>query len=382
MEMKLKEVTIGEVSNGYKDDIIPDKDNTTPDADEQVVGYNGKLNIRPLIQTEFVYKKDDSIKVIISILKHYFLNQMYWSKNENGTYEVLDGQQRTISFCRYIRGDFAIEWRGHVKYFDSLEPEEQKQILNFPLQVCAVEGDDQEKLDWFKIVNKRNKELTEQELRNINYTGTWLTITKKYCSKPNCRAYEIGHPYIKGRAIRQEILEIAIEWISNGQIEDYMAKHRHDLNADELISNYEKTITWIKETFPNHREEMEGVPWGILYNRFKDEKLDFTKLEEKIINLMQDDDVTNKKGIYTYVLTGEEKYLSIRTFTPNQKREQYEIQEGICPHCKEENRDKQHFELKEMNGDHWLLPWHKGGHTTKGNCMMLCEEHNRTKAGK
>ncbi len=98
------------------------------------------------------------------------------------------------------------------------------------------------------------------------------------------------------------------------------------------------------------------------------------KLEAEIVKLMQDDDVTNKKGIYTYVLNRKEKHLSIRSFTPNQKREAYERQKGICPVCKD------HFEIEEMEADH-IKPWHDGGKTISENCQMLCKDDNRTKSG-
>jgi hypothetical protein len=107
----------------------------------------------------------------------------------------------------------------------------------------------------------------------------------------------------------------------------------------------------------------------------KDRKFDSKKLEKEIAKLMEDEDVTNKKGIYSYILTREEKHLNIRAFSPNQKREAYERQKGICVVCKE------HFDIEEMQADH-IIPWHKGGKTTKENCQMLCEDDNSKKWGR
>lgn len=120
---------------------------------------------------------------------------------------------------------------------------------------------------------------------------------------------------------------------------------------------------------------MKGINWGSLYNQFKDMTYDTDKLEEEIKKLMIDDDVTNKKGIYSYVLTRNEKYLNIRAFSEQQKRSAYEKQQGICSSC------HKHFDIKEMEADH-ITPWHAGGQTSTENCQMLCRECNRRKSGK
>ena len=179
---------------------------------------------------------------------------------------------------------------------------------------------------------------------------------------------------MKGSPIRQDYLETAISWISDGKIEEYMAKNQHKPNANELWLYFQKVINWIKAVFPKYRKEMKGVDFGILYNEFNDKEFDSKKIEKEITKLMQDEDVTKKSGIYPYVLTRNEKYLSIRAFTDNQKREAYERQEGICPKCKE------HFEIEGMEADH-IKPWHEGGKTTAENCQMLCKQDNRLKSG-
>lgn len=175
-------------------------------------------------------------------------------------------------------------------------------------------------------------------------------------------------------------METAISWINYGKIEDYMAKHQHDKNADELWDYFQNVIAWVRKTFPNYRKEMASVNWGELHNQFKDKKLNSAKLEAEIKELMQDEDVTKKSGIYPYVLTRQERYLSIRAFTPNMKREAYERQKGICPWCKKEKKNNK-WDISEMEADH-ITPWHEGGKTIAENCQMLCKEHNRTKSGK
>jgi len=294
---------------------------------------------------------------------------MYWAVRENGEYEVIDGQQRTISICQYVNGDFAY----FFKYFHNLQQDEKEQILNYKLMVYLCSGTDSEKLEWFKTINIAGEKLTEQELRNAVYSGSWVSDAKRYFSK-NSRP-KIGDEYLSGSANRQEYLETAIDWISKGNIVVYMANHQHDPTAIELWNYFQAVIGWTKATFPTYRKEMKGIAWGLLYNEFKDQKLDPKKLEKQISDLMQDEDVTNKKGIYEYVLTGKERYLNIRAFTDNQKREAYERQEGICSVCEEP------FEIYQMEADH-IKPWHDGGKTNAENCQMLCKDDNRRKSGK
>ena len=359
MKIELKEIAIREVSKGYVND-----------NEEGVVGFGGKLNIRPKYQREFVYKDKQRDSVIETVQKNFPLNVMYWVKNADDTYEVLDGQQRTISICEYVAGSYSL----NSMYFNNLTDVEQNQILEYKLMVYFCEGNDKEKLDWFKTINIAGEKLTQQELRNAIYTGTWLTEAKKYFSKTGCAAYNIGNDYMNGSPIRQDYLETAISWLSNDNIEQYMAENQHKPNASELWLYFTSLMTWIKVVFPNYRKEMKGINYGFLYNTFKEKQFDAKKLESEITKLMQDEDVTKKSGIYEYVLTRQEKYLSIRAFTDKQKREAYERQKGICPKCKVT------FELNEMEADH-ITPWHSGGKTTADNCQMLCKHDNRIKSG-
>ena len=360
MEIDLKQISVRDVANGYLND-----------NEEGVVGYDGKLNIRPKYQREFVYKDKQRDSVIETVQKNFPLNVMYWVKNEDGTYEVLDGQQRTISICEYVTGSFSL----NSMYFHNLTDVEQDQILDYKLMVYFCEGNDKEKLDWFKTINIAGEKLTNQELRNAIYTGTWLTEAKKYFSKTGCPAYSIGSDFLTGSPIRQDYLETAISWLSNDNIEQYMAENQHKPNANELWLYFNNLISWVRVIFPRYRREMKGVNYGILYNNFKDQPFDSAKLEIEITALMQDEDVTKKSGIYEYVLTRNEKYLNIRAFTDKQKREAYEKQNGICVKCNVE------FEINEMEADH-ITPWHEGGRTNADNCQMLCKYDNRVKSGK
>lgn len=362
MEIKLHEIPVKDVVAGYIDN-----------QENGVVGYNGKLDIRPPFQREFIYNEKERNAVIDTINKDFPLNVMYWSKSGDG-YELLDGQQRTLSICQYVNGDFSVDFKG----FNNLTPDQQKRILDYKLMVYICEGTPSEKLDWFKIINIAGEKLTDQELRNSQYTGTWLHDAKRHFSKTGCPAYQIGDKYLNGSTIRQDYLETALKWIAarDGiEIEDYMGTHQHDNDANELWMYYQSVIDWINRIFPNYRKEMKGVDWGILYNKYKDQSYNSSKIEEQVKQLMMDDDVTNKKGIYSYIITGDEKYLNIRAFTDSQKREAYERQNGVCPLC------KNHFDINEMEGDH-ITPWVEGGKTDSENCQMLCRDCNRRKSSK
>ena len=319
---------------------------------------------------EFVYKEKQRNEVINSINSNFPLNVMYWIINDNN-YEVLDGQQRTISICEYVSGNFSINSRA----FHNLTETEQQHILDYKLLIYFCKGNDKEIQDWFKIINIAGEKLTDQELRNAIYTGEWLTDAKRHFSKTSCPAYQIGEKYMSGSTIRQEYLETALKWISNKEnitIEDYMSKHQHDNDANELWIYYQNVINWINVLFPSYRKEMKGIDWGILYNEYKDKSYNSDLLEKEVSRLMKDDDVTNKKGIYTYLITGKEKYLNIRAFTESEKRQAYEKQKGICVKC------NKHFKFNEMQGDH-VIAWSRGGKTTLDNCQMLCTECNARK---
>ena len=361
MRIELNEIPVRDVVAGYVDS-----------AESGCVGYGGRLNIRPAFQREFIYKEKQRNEVINTITKNFPLNVMYWVKNYDGNYEMLDGQQRTISICQYVQNEFSINHRG----FNNLTDTEKEQILNYKLMIYICEGNDKEKLDWFKIINIAGVELTAQELRNAIYTGEWLTDAKKYFSKTGCPAQNLAGDYLNGSSIRQDYLETAIKWLSSSKgkdVEDYMSVHQHDTNCNELWLYFKGVISWVQVIFPNYRREMKGLDWGILYNKYHKNNYDAKTLEARIVELMEDDDVTNNRGIYEYLLGGDEKHLSIRQFTPKMKRAAYERQKGICAKC------GKHFEINEMHADH-ITPWSKGGKTIAENCKMLCADCNRRKS--
>ena len=363
MEVTLKNITVRELVEDYQDN-----------EENGVVGYGGKLDIRPPFQREFVYNDKQQKAVIDTISKGFPLNIMYWAvrdNNEEKPFEIIDGQQRTLSICKYINSEFSFK----DLYFHNLEEDEKERILDYELTIYVCEGADSEKLEWFKTVNIAGEELTDQELRNAVYHGSWVTDAKRYFSKTGCPAYQIGSDYMNGTPIRQDYLETVIKWISENKIEDYMGKNQHEKNAQDLWVYFTNIIEWIKSVFPEYRREMKGLPWGELYNEYKNTNLNPEELEEKIIELFKDDDVTNNKGIYLYLLTGKERHLNIRTFDNRQKRKAYTEQKGICPICKEK------FKIEGMEADH-ITPWHLGGKTIQENCQMLCKECNRRKSGR
>ena len=363
MQIELHKITVRDLTQGYEDN-----------AEKGVRAYGGKLDVRPPYQREFVYKEKQRDAVIDTLTKGFPLNVMYWAVRDDGTYEIIDGQQRTISICQYVNGDFAYMYR----YFHNLQPDEQQQILDYELNVYICSGTDSEKLQWFKTINIAGEELTEQELRNAVYVGSWVSDAKRYFSKPGCVASKIASDYLTGSAIRQDYLETAISWISDGNIEVYMSNHQHDANAAPLWQFFQSVVTWIESSFQPSKERrkiMKGVDWGALYKEFKDSVIDTKAVGEEVKKLILDEDVTKKTGIYPYILTRKEKFLSIRTCSEAQKLAAYENQLGICSHC------HKHFDLSQMEADH-ITPWHEGGRTTAENCQMLCRDCNRRKSGK
>jgi len=364
MKISLKKVTVRELTAGYVDS-----------EELGVRGFGGRLDIRPPYQREFIYDDKKRDAVITTIKNGFPLNVMYWAERDDDAgvpFEVLDGQQRTISVCQYVNGVFAYDFM----YFDNLTKEEKDQILNYELMVYVCSGSDKDKLQWFKTINIAGEKLTDQELRNAVYAGSWLSDAKRYFSKRQCPAYGQGGKYLKGSAIRQDYLETVISWISDGNIEIYMAKHQHDPNANALWLYFSSVINWVKATFPTkYRKEMKGVDWGWLFGKYKEQTVNTAELEAEVSRLMADSDVERKAGIYKYVFNHDERELGIRLFDDNMRREAYERQKGICPNCGKS------FSIDEMEADH-ITPWREGGKTVADNCQMLCRECNRRKGGK
>ena len=371
MEMK---VTVAQIYNGFVDS-----------EEEGVKGFFGKLDIRPSYQREFRYDELKQKKVIISMLKGLPISCMYWNRREDGTYECMDGQQRTLSICSYIHGDYSVEFDGHLYFYYNLPSDLRKRIDDYQILVYVCEGSEAEKLEWFKTINIASVPLTEQELRNATYCGTWVTSAKKYFGKRNCSAVKLGEGYVNTtNTLDQKLLETVLKWHAMAtsedmrhpmSIEQYMATHQHDKNCYELRTYFESVMSWVQTIFSHLRKEMKGLPWGEYYNLYKDSAstLDPKEVEARVKELMEDEDVTNKKGIYLYILDGDSKHLSIRTFTERDKRTAFEKQNGVCPCCGET------FSIEEMEGDH-IVPWSKGGRTEFANLQMLCKKCNLKKS--
>ena len=368
MKIVMHEIPVREVVDGYVDS-----------AELGVKGYGGRLNIRPAFQREFVYNPQQRDAVVRTVRHGFPLNIMYWVPNESGGFEMLDGQQRTISICQYVNGDYSIDHQT----FANLTKDEQRAILDYRLMVYVCEGTEREKLDWFDVVNTAGEKLTAQERRNAIYAGPWLNEAKKYFSKTGCPAVQKGEKYLNGSAIRQQILETVLGWIADrdgGEIEDYMSAHQHDVDCADLWKYFEDVVEWVGATFPVVRVKlMKGLPWGIYYNQHGKKRFDAAALEKRIAQLLRDDedigDITNQRGIYEYVLDGDERHLSIRKFSDKMARTAYERQKGVCPKCGKK------YEIEQMQADH-ITPWSKGGRTIAENCQMLCADCNRRKGGR
>lgn len=368
MQIELRHIRVFDLVEGFLDG-----------GENGVTGFGGKLNIRPAFQREFVYKEKQRNAVIDTVRKGFPLNTMYWAV-AGDAYELMDGQQRTMSLCQYVNGDYSIEIDGNPFGFGNLPKERQQQILDYELSIYVCDGSDGDKLDWFKVINTAGEPLKDQELRNAIYTGPWLADAKRWFSRNNPPAVQEGRDkLVNGTPNRQEILETALDWFSNGNIEDYMAAHQFDADAQELWSYWQAAFDWVKRVFPNQDSArsrlMKGLPWGRFYNVHKDDKLNAAELEKRIAALIEDDEVGNPKGIYAYLLTGKEKTLNLRAFDEKTKQAVYARQKGICPKC------KKHFQIHEMEADH-RISWSKGGKTIADNCDMLCIADNRSKSGK
>ncbi len=361
MKIELLDLTVGELVKGYSDD-----------GEGGVVGYGGRLDIRPPYQREFVYKGKQREAVVTSILKGFPLNVMYWADRQDGTYEIIDGQQRTISIAQYVKSDFSVEGR----YFHNLPLDIRRRVLNYELMVYVCTGTHSDKLDWFRTVNIAGEKLYDQELRNAVFSGSWVADAKRYFSRTGGPASGLGGDYLRGSPIRQDYLETAVKWMSAGEIEDYMGIHQHDKSAVPLWDYFRSVIEWVESTFTRKRKRlMKGVEWGLLYNAYKDEALDSAWIEAETHRLILDDDVENKKGIYPYILTRDEKHLNIRAFKAGMRQKVYEMQDGECAICKKE------FDISDMEADH-ITPWSEGGKTEEENCQMLCRKCNREKSSK
>lgn len=366
-------VTVGEITRGYINN------------DEQGVrGYDGQLDIRPPYQREFIYSEKEQQAVINTVLLGYPLNVMYWVKRSEGAecpYEVMDGQQRTLSLCEYVAGKFSFDFKN---FFN--QPEDvQKKILNYPLTIYVCEGEPSEKLEWFKTINIAGKALNEQEINNAIYAGPFVSDAKRHFSKSNCGAYRLGKDLVNGTPIRQDFLKKALEWMAEHEtrmgkrqsVVGYMAEHQHDPNANNLWTYFQNVLNWAITNFEmkKFKKIMKGLDWALLYDRYHQKTLNTAEMWKQISALMLDGEIQKQQGIIPYVLTGDEHYLDLRAFPEDIKNAVWEKQNHICPHCGKE------FDFEFMEGDH-ITPWREGGRTVIENCQMLCKECNRRKGCK
>ena len=368
------------------------------DGERGVRGYGGRLDIRPPFQREYVYKDKQRDAVMETVRQDFPLNTMYWAVRDDGKYEIIDGQQRTISIAQYVAEErYSITWPGFGNLtFDNLQLDQQEQILNYKMQVYVCEGTASEKLAWFKIVNIAGEPLTKQELLNAIHAGPWVSKAKRYFSRTGGPAYDIGNKYVNGRPIRQEYLETAIKWricedqqlqavkdVKDRMIEEYMGSNRREKTAIDLWNHFRSVIDWVKAVFPeehntNFEKYMKGVDWGGLYRRYKDNNLDPDELAVEVKRLMADDEVKTKAGIYPYLLTKEKRHLNLRKFSDTQKQKAFAMLDppGVCPGC-----GKEDLGISDMEADH-ITPWIEDGKTNDENCQMLCMECNRRKGDK
>lgn len=383
--MKISEhkIKISEMIEGYYED-----DNTS-----RVVALGGKLDVRPEYQREYVYKEKERDAVINTILNGFPLNIMYFVDRLDGTFEVLDGQQRIISICRYAQNQFSVKipaaTGGHnPTNYPNLPAEgktfSKEAFLNYELTVYICDGTDQEKLDWFQVINIAGVTLENQEILNALYHGAWLTDAKSVFSRKNCAAYKHYGKYMSGDYIRQKYLETVFSWKAADEgftgrdaIRLYMQAHRQDPDANDLWNYYESIFKWVQNNFGKAIDRsMNGVAWGLLYNEHKNDNLDPTYLQKRMKELLADKEVDKNSGIYQYLLEGEtrkaEKYLNLRQFEKDDCLTRYHEQGGKCAIC------GQPFDFKDMHGDH-RKPWCKGGKTEYSNLDMLCVPCNLKK---
>ena len=373
LQVNQMKVSIKDLFAGYCDD-----------GESGCSAYSGLLNVRPAYQREFVYSEEQSKLVIDSIINGLPINVFYWGKATLESYELIDGQQRTISICRFLHGDFSIPFDGRENVtFINLPKEVQIKILKTDLDIFVCEGTETERLNWFRRINTAQETLTAQELRNAVYTGPWLSDAKKYFSKTRCAAERIGGEFLEGSSIRQDWLEEVISWIAdkdNLSIEAYMQRHRFDTNANELKQYFEDVIKWVRTVFGQVMDkDMKRVHWGIIYNKYHDSQLMVSpeKVATRVRELRDDDEVTRNAGIYEFIASGEQnqKCLNLRKFPEKIARKIYSQQGGKCKYC------GMAFPFEQMEADH-VVPWSKGGRTMEGNCQMLCMACNRRKSNR
>lgn len=358
-------------------------------------GLSGQLTIQPEYQRNYIYadgKKD--VAVIESIIKGYPLGLIYFVKVDEDHYEVLDGQQRITSFGRYVTNKFAIkDSNGIEQYFDGLATDLQEKILDYKLTIYICEGTESDIKEWFKTINIAGVPLNNQELLNSIYSGTFVTEAKERFSNSRNPETQIWGHYISGDVNRQAYLEVALDWVSQGRIDNYMSAHRHDNNINHLNNYFDSVMDWITTVFIDIDSSMKGRDWGRLYEEYHLKSYNPAQVSIRVKELLSDTQVKNKKGIYEFILDGEENtnLLNIRVFDERTKKAVYneqtndakKLKVSNCPLCALGNNSNKTriYTLKEMEADH-VTAWSNGGDTKAENCEMLCVTHNRAKGNR
>lgn len=358
-------------------------------------GLSGKLTIQPEYQRNYIYadgKRD--VAVIESILKGYPLGIIYFNKTADDIFEVLDGQQRITSIGRYYTSKFAIkDENGMEQHFDTIAEDKRKKFEETKLLIYECEGEESEIKEWFKTINIVGVPLNNQELLNAIYSGKFVTLCKAEFSNSQNANIQKWSAYIKGSANRQEFLSVALDWVSKGKIDNYMSSHRNDNNINEVKMYFNSVIDWVSGIFVEVEKELCGLEWGRLYELYHNNAYDPTELQSKIRELYGDPYIKNRKGVFEYLLGGEEntKLLDVRVFDDAIKRKVYKDQTknaelkriSNCPLCTIGNNSNKTkiWALTDMDADH-VTAWSKGGATDITNCEMLCKTHNRAKGNK
>ena len=358
-------------------------------------GLSGKLTIQPEYQRNYIYadgKKD--VAVIDSVLKGYPIGLIYFNKVGDDKFEVLDGQQRITSLGRFVEGVLSIiDESGIPQDINSIATDKRENILKTKLLIYICEGTESEIKEWFRTINIAGVPLKPQELLNAVFSGPFVTKAKEEFSNSQNAHIQMWSHFINGTANRQDFLERALDWVSKGNISDYMKQHRRDDNITELKTYFNAVLGWVNSVFPTPYEKMKGLEWGRLYETYHKQPYDPQKVDERVAELLDDPQVENKSGIFEYVLGGEQdtKLLNVRVFDEKIKRQVYKLQtddaemKGIsnCPYCAigHEATKTRIWKLSEMDADH-VSAWSKGGATTIENCQMLCKTHNRAKGNR
>jgi len=380
------EITISDIVDGFEYNELEGKG---------LFGFSGKLTIQPEYQRNYIYadgKKD--VAVVDSVLKGYPIGVLYFNKTSDDTYEVLDGQQRITSIGRFVTGKFAVKDANDMQqYYSGMAESKRQKILDTPLLIYICEGDEIEIKDWFKTINIAGVPLTQQEILNAVYSGKFVTLAREEFSNSQNSNIQKWGAYISGDVKRQAYLECALDWVSRGEIDSYMSKHRHDHDITELKGYFNDVINWISNVFVDVEGEMKGLEWGRLYQEYHSKSYDPIKISEQVHKLLGDYEVKDRRGVFEYILDGlkNSKLLNVRVFDEPTKRKVYDAQteaakrknESNCPLCAigPDANHERIWRLDEMDADH-VSAWSKGGSTDISNCQMLCKIHNRAKGNR